>query len=83
MVSSAFHNGAGATVAHAEALTGTAMGKQLPSGGAIEAGVPQDHLVTGGRCRISGHKGDAATVHALADVVVGFTLQTDVQALNQ
>ena len=49
VVTSSLHNRAGTAVANTEALTSPAMGKQLTAGGPVEAGVAEDHLVTG-RC---------------------------------
>ena len=82
VVAGAFHHGAGTAVAHGEALSGAAQGEQLTAGGAVEAGVAQDHLAAGVAAAGRGHHADATTVDALAHVIVGFTHQAHIHALH-
>ena len=82
VVAGALHHSFGTAIAHTKALTGTAQGEQLTTSGAIEAGIAQDYLVArvvdaGGR-----HNGEAATVEALAHIVVCFTHQAHIHALK-
>ena len=71
----------GAGVAHREALAGAAGGEQLAAGGAVQAGVAHDWRVRGDAGGSAGRaQHQASAGHALADVIVGITLQLQVQA---
>ena len=82
VVAGALHHGAGPAVAHGEALPGAAEGEEFTAGGAVEAGVAEDHLAAGIAAAGRGHDGDAPPVDALAHVVVGLTHQAQVHALQ-
>src|SRR2546425_455542 len=65
----------GAAVAHAEALSRSPRCKQIPAGGAIQCGVPENHVVLRGTCKCFGRPDDNLSPgHALADIVVGLPL---------
>jgi hypothetical protein len=83
MVADAFNDGSAAGVADAEALAGAAGGEEGAAGGAVEAGVAENHLAAGIVAAGRRHDGDAATIDPLAHVIVGFSNQPHRQTLEQ
>ena len=81
VVAAAFDDRVGAGVAHCEAFAGHTGCVQCAAGGAVQAGVADDRrftrFVARGLRRLDD---DAATGHALADVVVGVAFDFEVQA---
>ncbi len=81
VVADAFHHGERAGVAHSEALATLAGREQLAAGRAIQAGVAHDGGVLTGEARaLRRPDHQLAAGHTLADIVVGVTLQVQVQA---
>ena len=83
VISGTLHDRTGTTVADTKALTGTTMGKQFATGRSVQTGVAENHLIARVGSGISGHQGDPAAVHALADVIIRLTLEPNIHPLHQ
>ena len=81
VVTRALDDRGGAGIAHREAFAGAAGREQLAAGGAVQAGVAEDRRVLRSEQAADGWlQHDAPAGHALADVVIGFATQVQVQA---
>src|SRR6202046_2879103 len=80
MIAGAFDDGERAGVANRKSFPRPARRIEFAGGGAIQAGGAHDDGVARDRIRMSvGPQDDLAAGHALADVVVGLTLEIEVQ----
>ena len=83
MVANALDNGPAAAVPHTEALARSSRGVKRAAGGPVEAGVADDHVLVGLESGIVGRgDDDLATVHALADVVVRFAGENELETAD-
>src|SRR5690625_3227971 len=81
MIPGPFNHRMGAGVAYRETFSGTAGGKQLAAGSAIQAGVANNRgLVTLKTTALGRYDDDLAAIHAFTHVVVGISFQVKVQA---
>src|SRR5262249_21151692 len=81
VVSRALDDGDRARIAHGKALACDTGRKKIPAGRAVQAGVAHDDsLILCIPCIARVAQNDLAARHALADIVVGVTLEMQVQA---
>ena len=84
VIARAFDHRERAGIAHREAFAGAARGVQFAAGGAVEAGVAEDGRFVGDVARVARRTDDDAAVgHALADVIVGFAFEFQLQAAGE
>ncbi len=85
MVACTFHNGDGTTIAHGKAFTHTTVHVEFSTGGTIQPRVAGDDVVLCYKvCTPSCWRqdADATATKSLAEVVVGFAFQTNVEPLH-